>query len=99
MKVVVEILTGNLLYIQVDDDAKVNDLKQEIEARENLASDRMILVVDHKDRNRIITKEEDGASLVDFGVEDGSHIYLFFSPLNTESSYHHLFTLPESLLG
>ncbi|KAK8569115.1 hypothetical protein V6N13_106988 [Hibiscus sabdariffa] len=99
MKVVVEIMTGSLFYVQVGDDATVNDLKKEIEAREDLASDRMILIADHKNRNKLITKEEDGTSLVHCGVEDGSHIYLFFSPLSTESSYQHVFTSSESLLG
>ncbi|GMI81303.1 hypothetical protein like AT2G32360 [Hibiscus trionum] len=99
MKVVVEILTGNLFFVQVNDDATVNDLKKEIEARENLVSDRMILIADHENRNKLITKEDDGASLVDCGVEDGSHIYLFFSPLSTESSYQHVFSSPEYLVG
>ncbi|XWS30803.1 hypothetical protein CRYUN_Cryun23aG0021400 [Craigia yunnanensis] len=98
MKVVVEILTGNVFYIQVGNDATVGDLKKEIEAQENLTGDRMILIVDHKNQNHLIT-EEDGASLVDCGVEDGSHIYLFFNLLEAESPYHHVFTLPESLLG
>ncbi|XWS75558.1 hypothetical protein CRYUN_Cryun01aG0100600 [Craigia yunnanensis] len=98
MKVMVEILTGNLFYIQVGNDATVGDLKKEIEARENLPGDRMIMIVDHKDQNHLIT-EEDGASLVDCGVQDGYHIYLFFNLLEGESPYHQVFTLPESLLG
>ena len=103
MKVVVEILTGNLFYIQVGNDATVGDLKKEIEAQENLPGDhrmrdRMILIVDHKNQNHLIT-EEDGASLVDCGVQDGYHIYLFFNLLEGESPYHQVFTLPESLLG
>ncbi|KAG4175073.1 hypothetical protein ERO13_A11G161900v2 [Gossypium hirsutum] len=99
MKLVVEILTGNLFYVQVEDDATIDGLKKEIEAQENLARERMILIVDSKDENQLITKEDDGASLADFGVQDGSHIYLFFNPLNIESPYYHLFTLPETLLG
>ncbi|XP_022769598.1 uncharacterized protein LOC111313187 [Durio zibethinus] len=97
MKVVVEILTGNLFYIQVGNDATVGDLKKEIEAQENLPRDRMIMIVDHENQNHLIT-EEDGASLVGCGVQDGSHIYLFFNLLEAESPYHHVFTLPESLL-
>lgn len=99
MKLVVEILTGNLFYIQVDDNATVDDLKKEIEVQENLTRDRMILIVDSKDENKLIIKEDDGASLADFGVQDGSHIYLFFNSLNIDSPYYHLFILPEVLLG
>ncbi|XVF20638.1 hypothetical protein REPUB_Repub12eG0018400 [Reevesia pubescens] len=98
MKLVVEILTGTLFDIQVGNDATVGDLKKEIETRENLPSDRMILIVDHKNGNHLIT-EEDGASLVECGVQDGSHIYLFFNLLEAESAYHHVFTLPEAFLG
>ncbi|XVF71457.1 hypothetical protein PTKIN_Ptkin12aG0039100 [Pterospermum kingtungense] len=100
MNVVVEILTGTLFYVQVNDDATVGDLKKEIESRENLPGDRMIMTVDdhHKNQNQVIS-EEDGTSLVDCGVQDGSHIYLFFSVPEGESPYHHVFTSPESLLG
>lgn len=94
MKVVVEILTGNLFYIQVGNDATVGDLKKEIEAQENLPRQRMILVVD-KNQSHPRINDEDAASLVDCGVQDGSHIYLFFSHLEDESPYHHVFTLPE----
>jgi hypothetical protein len=41
----------------------------------------------------------DGVSLMDCGVQDGSHIYLFFNPLDDGSSHHFVFTSPDSLSG
>ncbi|PON93262.1 Ubiquitin domain containing protein [Trema orientale] len=97
MKVVVENLTGTLFYIQVGNDATVDDLKREIEAQEKLPSDRLILILDSND-NRPINNDGGGASLVDHGVHDGSHIYLFFNPLDDgpSSSHSFVFTLPDS---
>ncbi|XVE72191.1 hypothetical protein DITRI_Ditri11bG0019200 [Diplodiscus trichospermus] len=99
MEVVLQILTGNLFSVEVDNGSTIGDLKKEIEARENLPAGRMIMIVDdHKNQNHLITKE-DGVSLVDCGVHDGSHIYLFFNLPEGESPYHHVFTLPDSLWG
>jgi hypothetical protein len=88
MRVAVEILTGTLFYIQVGDDATVADLKKEIEAQQKLPQDRLILFLDNK-QNHLINEEGDGASLVGCGVQDGSHIYLFFDPLDTDESSSH----------
>ncbi|KAJ1404342.1 Ubiquitin-like domain superfamily [Sesbania bispinosa] len=93
MKVVVENLTGTLFYIQVGNDATVEDLKKEIEAQQKLPCDRLILILD-TDSSPLMTKEEEKASLIDCGVQDGSHIYLFFNPLDDDSKDHFVFTSP-----
>jgi hypothetical protein len=99
MRVVVENLTGTLFYIQVGNDATLADLKMEIEAQQKLPCDRQILILD-KDRLSILTTDDgDGVSLMDCGVQDGSHIYLFFNPLDDGSSHHFVFTPPDSLSG
>ena len=81
-----EILTGTLFYIQVGNDATVADLKKEIEAQQKLPQDRLILFLSNKRSDHLINEEGDGAALVDCGVQDGSHIYLFFDPLDTDES-------------
>ncbi|KAK7312730.1 hypothetical protein VNO77_36819 [Canavalia gladiata] len=73
----------SFFYVQVDDDAMVKDLKREIEAQQKFPCDRLILVLD-ADQSPFMSKEEEKASLVDCGVQDGSHIYLFISPLQDE---------------
>ncbi|KAJ6677732.1 hypothetical protein OIU85_008319 [Salix viminalis] len=99
MRVAVEILTGTLFYIQVGNDATVADLKKEIEAQQKLPRDRLILFLSNK-RRHLINEEGDGATLVDCGVQDGSHIYLFFDPVDhhDESTDHLVFTWPHSFL-
>lgn len=98
MKVVVENLTGTLFYVQVGNDATVEDLKREIEAQQKLPCDRLILVLDD-DCGPLMSKEEEKASLVDCGVQDGSHIYLFFNPVDDEANEHFVFTSPDSVLS
>lgn len=73
MQIVIEILTGKLFYIQVEEDATVADLKKQIGAQENLPHDRLILMLD------ISIMNQNEASLVKYGVRDGSHLYLFFN--------------------
>ncbi|CAK7334145.1 unnamed protein product [Dovyalis caffra] len=100
MRVVVEILTGTLFYVQVGNDATVADLKKEIEVQQKLPQDRLILFLSNK-QSHLLNEEADAASLVDCGVEDGSHIYLFFDPLDhddDESTDHLVFTWPHSFL-
>ncbi|PWA42282.1 Ubiquitin [Artemisia annua] len=75
MRLVVEILTGKLFYVQVGDTATVLDLKKKIGAQEKLPDDRLILLL----LNTLMNENE--ASLVEYGVQDGSHIYLFFDNL------------------
>ncbi|XP_028796213.1 uncharacterized protein LOC114762976 [Neltuma alba] len=104
MKVVVESLTGTLFYVHVKNDATVADLKKEIENHQKIPCDRLILLLD-TDRcplmNHNDDDEEERVSLNDCGVHDGSHIYLFFNPVDDESNgnYHFCFTLPDVLLS
>lgn len=98
MKVVVENLTGTLFYVQVANDATVQDLKLEIEAQLKLPCDRLILILD-VDQWPLMTKEAEKASLIDCGIQDGSHIYIFFHPIDDESTNHFVFTLPDFFIG
>ena len=101
MKVVVEILTGTLFYIEVEDNVTVADLKREIGAQQELPCDRMILLL-HLDDNQnhpLSSDGEDGVSLVDCGVKDGSKLYLFFNPVDDGPSQRSAFTLPDSFVG
>lgn len=81
MRVAIEILTGKLFYIQVNDNATVLDLKKEIGVQEKLPHDRLILILYSDLMN------ENEASLVNCGVQDGSHLYLFFDSLKDCSNY------------
>ncbi|GAA0185030.1 hypothetical protein Leryth_023309 [Lithospermum erythrorhizon] len=78
MKVVVEILTGTMFYIQVENNATVSDLKRAIEAQEKHRYDRLILIL--KLVLSCIIMNEDDYPLTTYGVGDSSHIYLFFFP-------------------
>jgi hypothetical protein len=97
MRVVVENLTGTLFYIQVGNDATLADLKKEIEAQQKLPCERLILILDTNLR-RLMNDDGDGVSLVDCGVQDGSHIYLFFNPLD-DGSAQHVVNWHDCLLG
>lgn len=77
MKVVAEILTGSLFYVEVGDDATVGDLKKEIEKQENLPGNRLMLLLDSE---KCYLLDKDEASLKYYGVEDSSHIYIIFKP-------------------
>ncbi|CAI9775466.1 unnamed protein product [Fraxinus pennsylvanica] len=83
MKLVAEIMTGKLFYIQVEDNATVADLKREIGIQENLPEDRLIPMLN--DSPRCLMDEND-VSLMVYGVQDGSHIYIFFDPLDDDSN-------------
>ncbi|GLT96771.1 hypothetical protein SLE2022_143710 [Rubroshorea leprosula] len=105
MRLVVEILTGTLFYVHVGSDATIGDLKREIGSQQNLPHDRLILILDTNQSPMNGGDEEDGASLSDdgaslsddgaslsdCGVKDGSHIYLFFSPVDDASTHHFLY--------
>nr|DAD23285.1 TPA_asm: hypothetical protein HUJ06_024748 [Nelumbo nucifera] len=98
MRLVVEVLTGTLFYVQVDDNATVGDLKREIGAQEKLPEDRLILVLhNHNHHGSSSVMVDDKLSLLEYGVRDGSHIHLCFYPLDDAAHYHLLFTLPDSL--
>lgn len=88
MRLVVDILTGILFYIQLDNNATVADLKREIEAQQELSQDRLIMFLDNNLSHLIIYQDGDRTSLVDCGIQDGSRIYLFFDPLHDESPHH-----------
>ncbi|KAM7269812.1 hypothetical protein ACFE04_025309 [Oxalis oulophora] len=81
MKLVVEILSGSLFYIQVENNATIADLKNEIGIQQKLPVDRMVLFLDDKNQAPgSMIKEEDSTLLIDCGFKEESHIYLFFSP-------------------
>lgn len=96
MKVAVEILTGTLFYIQVENNASVADLKREIGAQQKLPCDRLILLLS-SDHSCPMSQDHDEVPLADCGVKDGSHIYLFFKPLDDGSTQHSVFPIPEWL--
>ncbi|GAB2274881.1 hypothetical protein Dimus_009652 [Dionaea muscipula] len=79
MKLVVEILTGSLFYIQVDDDASLADLKREIADQENFLVGGLVLYL-YDDQSGLMIG--DNLHLKEFGVCDSSHIYLLFTPLD-----------------
>lgn len=91
MKVAVEILTGKLFYIEVGDNATVLDLKKKIGAQEKLHDDRLILLLN----GNLINENE--TSLVDYGVQDGSRIYLFFNFLKDSSTHKLRLNISESV--
>lgn len=78
MKLVAEILTGSLFHVEVEEDATVGDLKRAIGEQENLPGDRLILLLDAPDDEERYAMDDDEVSLKDYGVEDSSHIYIFF---------------------
>lgn len=91
MRLVVEILTGALFYVHVDNDATIGDLKREIGSQQNLPHDRLILILDTNQSPMNGGDQEDEAPLSDCGVKDGSHIYLFFSPVDDASTHPFLY--------
>lgn len=96
MRVVIEILTGTLFYIEVKDDATVADLKKEIGFQEQLPFDRLILLVEGGNDERLLMSENE-CSLHEYGVEDGSHVYLFFETVEDgSSSYHFLLSCQDN---
>ncbi|XXG80798.1 hypothetical protein AAC387_Pa09g1576 [Persea americana] len=74
IKLVIEILTGRLLHIEMDKSAVLGELKKEIAAKETIPEHRIILV--HSNGCLMM---DDQISLSDYGCQEGSHIYLFFS--------------------
>ncbi|KAI5656030.1 hypothetical protein M9H77_24823 [Catharanthus roseus] len=92
MRVAIEILTGRLFYIDVEDDATVADLKKKIGEQEKLPLDRLILVL-HGHGNSLMIENE--LSLLDYGVCNGSLVYLFIEPADNGSS-HFLFASQDS---
>lgn len=79
MRLQVESLTARFFYVDVDDDAKTADVMRVIGEQENLPIDRLILVLYHNEDNQVILTTEDETPLADYGVQDGSLLYLFFT--------------------
>ncbi|KAK4752384.1 hypothetical protein SAY87_021182 [Trapa incisa] len=87
MRLTVEIFTGPLFHVEVDDGGKVSDLKKEIAAQAELPYERLILVLDvpagdDGSERRLIEEAKDGAPLADVGAYDGAHMYIFLKPLD-----------------
>ncbi|KAJ8636835.1 hypothetical protein MRB53_011102 [Persea americana] len=74
MELVLEILTGKLFHVQIEQNATVKELKKKIAMQEALPEHRLILVL----RSGPLMKE-DQFSLADYGVKEGSQIYVFFT--------------------
>ncbi|KAM7277321.1 hypothetical protein ACFE04_019187 [Oxalis oulophora] len=93
MKVSVEILTGGFFYIELANGtgSTVGDLKKAIAAQENLPEDRMIFVL--KDTEQQFSDDE--TLLLDYGVQDESHMYLLFTMPDPIDTNH---VLPSSVL-
>ncbi|KAL7124412.1 hypothetical protein ABFS83_14G046800 [Erythranthe nasuta] len=81
MKLVAEILTGSLFYVEVKEDDTVGDLKREIGDQENLPTERLILILNDSCNNRTLMDNNE-TSLKDYGVRDSSHIYIFYEPVD-----------------
>jgi len=82
MRVAVEIITGRLFYIDIEEEATVESLKKEIASKESLEESRLVLV--HRDGEVIAN---DQCTLKDCQVFNGTVIYLFFKPIEgTEES-------------
>lgn len=98
MKVTAEIFTGKFFYVEVGEDARVGDLKNEIGNQENLPKDRLILMLD-ADGQQLLDKDE--VPLRDCGVQDSSRVYILFRPIDdgyaASPSTRKMFTSSEPL--
>lgn len=79
MKLVVEVFTGPLFYIEVETNATVADLKREIFLQKDLPYHRLILCLANRRKN-FLSNEEDEKPLADFEIKEESHVYVFFKP-------------------
>ncbi|XP_051150859.1 uncharacterized protein LOC127265196 [Andrographis paniculata] len=82
MKLLAEVLTGTSFYVEVGEDATVGDLKKEIGQQENLPVDRLTLMVGTDPCSML---DNDIAPLEDYGIQESSHIYIFFEPVEHDS--------------
>ncbi|CAN7006670.1 hypothetical protein IGI04_010263 [Brassica rapa subsp. trilocularis] len=79
MKVNVEIITGTFIDAEVNESATVQELKEKIATEVKLSVKRLILVVeDEEESRRLVKDDEDEMKLIDLGVKEDSHMYLFF---------------------
>ncbi|GER44322.1 ubiquitin family protein [Striga asiatica] len=82
MELVAEILTGSLFSLKIEEDATVQDLKNKIGNQENLPTQRLILMLNADDNHYLL--DNDQSPVKDYGIRDGSRIYIFFQPPNSE---------------
>lgn len=78
MRVSVEIITGTFINTEVGENATVKELKEKIANEVQLSVRRLILVVGHEEQRRMVREDEDETMLIDLGVREDSHMYLFF---------------------
>ncbi|RID69560.1 hypothetical protein BRARA_C01648 [Brassica rapa] len=79
MKVNVEVITGTFIDAEVSENATVKELKEKIATEVKLSVKRLILVVeDEEESRRFVKDDEDEMKLIDLGVKEDSHMYLFF---------------------
>lgn len=93
MRLGVENLAGRFFYVEVEDQADVAALKKEIGSNDDeIQESRVLLIL--SDSNELIM-DDDRRKVKDYGVEDGSIIYLFFSiddPIQWPEIYEEKFT-------
>ncbi|KAF8096076.1 hypothetical protein N665_0318s0025 [Sinapis alba] len=79
MKISVEVITGTFIDAEVSENATVKELKEKIATEVKLSVKRLILVVKDKEEiRRMVKDDEDEMKLIDLGVKEDSHMYLFF---------------------
>ncbi|CAN6834239.1 unnamed protein product [Brassica oleracea] len=78
MRVSVEIITGTFINTEVSENATVKELKEKIAKEVQLSVRRLILVVGNEEERRMVMEDEDETMLIDLGVREDSHMYLFF---------------------
>ncbi|KAF8108758.1 hypothetical protein N665_0104s0075 [Sinapis alba] len=79
MRISVEIITGTFINTEVTENATVKELKEKIAKEVQLSVRRLILVVgDEEEIRRVVMEDEDETLLIDLGVREDSHMYLFF---------------------
>ncbi|KAF3513557.1 hypothetical protein F2Q69_00001494 [Brassica cretica] len=79
MKVNVEVITGTFIDAEVSENATVKELKERIATEVKLSVKRLILVVeDEEESRRLVKDDEDEMKLIDLGVKEDAHMYLFF---------------------
>lgn len=83
IKLVIEILTGRLLHVEIEGSATLGDLKKEIAKQVEsipIPENRLLLVHSHGWRLMM----DDQISLSDYGLGDGSCIYLLFTAVQVQ---------------
>ncbi|CAA0840127.1 Ubiquitin-like superfamily protein [Striga hermonthica] len=78
MELVAEVLTGSLFSVKIEEEATVEDLKNKIGNQENLPTQRLILMLNADDNQYLL--DNDQSPVKDYGIRDGSRIYIFFQP-------------------